>query len=315
MIGFIIRRLISIIPVLAVVAVVSFSIVHMAPGDPALMIAGEDASPADVQAIREKLGLDRPLPVQFGIYIGQLVRGDLGESLFFSYPVIQAIGERLEPTVMLTIFSLTIAIILGVGAGILAAVRKNSVADRTVLVFSLFALTMPNFWLALNLILLFSVTLGWLPASGYVSLEQGGLGAALRSLVLPSIALGLSQAALICRMTRSSVLEVFGQDFIRTARAKGVKQSVVLFRHVLRNALVPVVTVAGLAFASLIGGSVVTETVFAIPGIGSLMVQSIFRRDYPVIQGTLILVASVYVLVNLIVDMIYVALDPRISYG
>lgn len=314
MTAYFIRRLIAIIPVLLVVAVVSFSIIHMAPGDPALMILGDDASIQDVQRLRTELGLDRPMLQQFFSYLGELLRGDLGRSLFFSMPVTQAIAARAEPTLMLTVISLTIALVAGVLMGVTAAVRRNTFADQTILVVSLFGVAMPNFWLGLNLILLFSVTLGWLPTSGYVSIAEGGIGSAVRSLVLPAIALGFSQAALISRMTRSSVLEVLGLDYVRTAKAKGVPPRTLLFRHALRNALIPVMTVAGSSLATLIGGSVVIENVFAIPGVGSLMAQSIFRRDYPIIQGTLLVVAALYVLINLLVDMIYVALDPRISY-
>ncbi len=314
MTAYFIRRLIAVIPVLLVVAVVSFSIIHMAPGDPALMILGDDASIQDVQRLRTELGLDRPMLQQFFSYLGELLRGDLGRSLFFSMPVTQAIAARAEPTLMLTVISLTIALVVGVLMGVTAAVRRNTFADQTILVVSLFGVAMPNFWLGLNLILLFSVTLGWLPTSGYVSIAEGGLGSAVRSLVLPAIALGFSQAALISRMTRSSVLEVLGLDYVRTAKAKGVPPRTLLFRHALRNALIPVMTVAGSSLATLIGGSVVIENVFAIPGVGSLMAQSIFRRDYPIIQGTLLVVAALYVLINLLVDMIYVALDPRISY-
>jgi peptide/nickel transport system permease protein len=311
---YLIRRLIAMIPVLFVVAVVSFTIIHLAPGDPVLMILGDDATQQDIQNVRSQLGLDRPLYVQFFVFVSQLVRGDLGTSLFFSAPVSQAILERAEPTIMLTLLSLAISLTLGVLMGVTAAVKRNSAVDQTILVFSLFGVAMPNFWLGLNLILLFSVVLGWLPTSGYVPLREGGLGGVFRSLILPATALGFSQAALISRMTRSSVLDVLSQDFIRTARAKGVLPRMVLYRHALRNALIPVLTVAGISMATLIGGSVVIETVFAIPGVGSLMVQSIFRRDYPVIQGTLVVVAGLYVLVNLLVDMAYVVLDPRISY-
>lgn len=314
MFSYLMRRLIAMIPVLAVVAVVSFAIVHMAPGDPVLMILGEDATPTDIENLRRQLGLDRSLPVQFANYIGQLLRGDLGTSLFFSEPVARSILQRAEPTLFLTLMALTIALVLGLLMGVLAAVNRNTIIDQAVLVLSLFGVTMPNFWLGLNLILLFSVTLGWLPTSGYVSLATGGIGGVLRSLLLPALALGFSQAALISRMTRSSVLEVLNHDYIRTARAKGVLPRMILMRHALRNALIPVLTVAGITLATLIGGSVVIETVFAIPGVGSLTIQSIFRRDYPVIQGTLIVVAALYVLVNLLVDLVYAWLDPRISY-
>ena len=315
MTAYLVRRLIAMLPVLAVVAVVSFSIIHLAPGDPVLMILGEDATATDIENVRRELGLDRPLYLQFLSFVGQLLRGDLGTSLFFSSPVSEAILQRAEPTIMLTLLSLSIAVTLGVLMGIVAAVKRNTIVDQSILVVSLFGVAMPNFWLGLNLILLFSVTLGWLPTSGYVPIAEGGIVGVLRSLLLPAIALGFSQAALISRMTRSSVLDVLSQDYIRTARAKGVLPRMVLARHALRNALIPVMTVAGITMATLIGGSVVIETVFAIPGVGSLMVQSIFRRDYPVIQGTLLVVAALYVLVNLLVDMVYVALDPRISYS
>lgn len=315
MTAYVIRRLFAMIPVLAVVAIVSFSIVHLAPGDPAIMILGDDATIQDIERVRADLGLDRPLIVQFGAYVGQLLRGDLGTSLFFSVPVLEALRQRAEPTIFLTIMSLTIALTVGVLLGVIAAVRRNTWLDQSILVVSLFGVAMPNFWLGLNLILLFSVYLGWLPTSGYRPIADGGLGGVIRSLLLPAIALGFSQAALISRMTRSSVLEVLGLDYIRTAKSKGLRERAVLMHHALRNALIPVITVAGISMATLIGGSVVIETVFAVPGVGSLMVQSIFRRDYPVIQGTLIVIASLYVLVNLVVDMIYVALDPRINYS
>ncbi|MDR7481461.1 MAG: ABC transporter permease [Armatimonadota bacterium] len=314
MLGYIVRRLLALVPVLLIVATVGFFLIYLTPGDPAAVMLGPDATQDDLATLRRIMGLDRPLLVQLGRWYSRTLRGDLGYSIFLQRPVLQAIVERLEPTLLLTTFSLAIATAIGIPAGVVAAVRRNSWLDQVSMGVALFGVSMPNFWLGLNLILIFSVWLGLLPVAGYVPVGQS-LAGALRSLVLPAVTLGFSGSALIARMTRSSMLEVLGQDFIRTARAKGNEERRVVFRHALRNAMIPTVTVIGLAMGGLLAGAIVTETVFALPGVGRLVISSVLRRDYPVIQGVLIFIASIYVLVNLLIDVLYVYLDPRVKYA
>lgn len=311
---YLLRRVGALLPVLLVVAVVSFALVHLTPGDPAANILGDDATAADVTALRERLGFDKPLPVQFGTWALKAVTGDLGRSLYTSRPVLESIVARLEPTLVLTAYSLLIAIVLGLLAGVAGAIYRNSPLDQTLLVTSLLGVSMPNFWLGINLILLFSVSWRLFPVAGYVPLGDGVLGT-LRTLTLPALALGFSQSAIIARMTRTSMLEVLGQDFIRTARAKGLAPRVVVFRHALRNALVAVVTVVGVVVTVLLSGSIVVESVFSLPGLGRLMIEAVQRRDYPVIQGMILFVAAINVVVNLVVDLSYALIDPRIEYS
>lgn len=312
--AYLLRRFIEIIPVLLVVTIVVFTVLHLTPGDPARLMLGDVASEADIERLRESLGLERPLYVQYLNFVGGLLQGNLGESLALDRSVASALLERAEPTIVLTLLSLIIAVVFGVVTGVFSAMYHNRLADQTISTLALVGVSVPNFWLGLILILVFAVELGWFPAAGYPPLAEGGLLKSLRHLILPAIALGLSQAAIISRITRSTMLDVFRQDFVRTAVAKGASQRMVIIRHVLTNALVPVLTVIGLVLAALLSGAVVIETVFAIPGLGRLVISSIARRDYPVIQGIVLVTALVYVLVNLLVDLLYTVVDPRIRY-
>jgi peptide/nickel transport system permease protein len=306
-------RLAALLPVLAVVAVVVFMLIHVTPGDPARVLLGQDATAEQVASLRHELGLDRPLPVQFGLWIARAVRGDLGLSFFLHLPVTTDIAEHAGPTTMLSLLGLGVALAIGIPVGIVSAVFRNSWLDQASLALAMLGAAVPSFWLGLSLIVLFAVDLGWLPSSGYQS-PSAGLGASLHYLILPAFALGLPNSSLIIRFTRSSLLDVLGNDYVRTASAKGLPRSRVIFHHALRNALVPILTVVGLTFAALMGGAVVTETVFSLPGIGQLVVSSVLRRDYPVIQGVVLVVATIYVLANLTVDLLYFAVDPRVRY-
>jgi peptide/nickel transport system permease protein len=310
---YLLRRLLATIPVMGVVAVFVFGLLHLTPGDPATMIAGDFATADDIARIHTQLGLDRPLPVQFVAWLGQLARGDLGTSIFSRLPVARLIGQRLQPTVVLSITTLVIAVGLAVPLGVLAAWRSGTWLDRFVMGFAVFGFSVPVFVLGYLLIYLFAIQLGWLPVQGYVPLQRG-LWPCLRSILLPSFALGVIYMALIARITRASVLEVLSQDYIRTAQAKGLAPATVLLGHALKNASVPIVTIIGVGLTLLIGGVVVTESVFAIPGVGRLTVDAILRRDYPIIQGVILVFSGVYVLVNLLIDISYTFLDPRIRY-
>ncbi|TVR73894.1 MAG: ABC transporter permease [Spirochaetaceae bacterium] len=302
---YIARRLILTIPVVIGVSIIVFSIIRMIPGDPARAIAGVQATPEFIAQVRERYALDRPLYVQYGLFVSGLVRGDLGQSTFSGRAVTTEIRERFPRTLTLASISLLIATVVGVSAGIVSATRRNSVFDNVSMFVALVGVAAPVFWLALMLQLLFSVQLRLLPATG--------LGT-WRHLVLPSITLGMASAALMARITRSSMLDVLKQEYITTARAKGLGERVIIYKHALKNALIPVVTVLGLQFGILLGGAVLTETVFAWPGVGRLLVDAILRRDYPVVQGTVLLLAFLFVLINLVVDVIYAFLDPRIHY-
>jgi peptide/nickel transport system permease protein len=298
---------------MGVVALFVFALLHLSPGDPAAVIAGDYARPADVQRIRQQLGLDQPLHVQLAIWLGHVLRGDLGTSIFSGLPVARLIGQRLEPTLALTVCTMVIAVLLAVPLGVVAAWHAGTWIDRLVMVIAVLGFSVPVFWLGFLLIYSFAVQLEVLPVQGYVSFRQGLLPC-LKHLVLPSCTLGLVYMALIARMTRASVLEVLREDYIRTAHAKGLSPRVVLLWHALKNAALPIVTVIGVGVALLIGGVVVTESVFAIPGLGRLTVDAILHRDYPVIQGIILVFSGVYVLVNLLVDVAYTFLDPRIRY-
>lgn len=312
--GYLIRRILEIIPVILVVTVVVFGVLYLTPGDPARVMLGDLASEADIERLRESLGLDRPIYVQYLTFLAGLAQGDLGESLALNRSVLTALAERAEPTIILTLFSLIIAVVVGLATGILSAAYHNRTADQVISTLALVGVSIPNFWLGLLLILVFSVNFGWFPAAGYPPIFEEGLFSSLRHLVLPAIALGLSQASIISRITRSTMLDVFRQDFVRTATAKGLSTRIVVLRHVLVNALIPVLTVIGLVLAALLSGAVVVETVFAIPGLGRLVISSIGRRDYPVIQGIVLVTALIYVIVNLVVDLLYSVIDPRIRY-
>jgi len=313
MYGYLLRRLLGTIPVLLVVAVFIFLMLRLTPSDPAAIIAGDNATAEQVAQIRSQLGLDRPMVEQFFIWSGKVLTGDLGESFFFKKTVAQLVGERIEPTLSLAFFTIVIAVLVAVPLGVLAAHRHGSWIDRIVMGFSVLGFSVPVFVIGYLLIYLFSVHLNWLPVQGYQRIAEGVGGWAER-LILPSLTLSVIYIALIARMTRTSVLEVLSEDYIRTARAKGQIERKVLFRHALRNAAVPIVTVIGLGIALLIGGVVVTESVFTIPGLGRLTVDAVLARDYPVIQAVILLFSFVYVMINLAVDMTYTVLDPRIRY-
>ncbi|HXH83961.1 MAG TPA: ABC transporter permease [Candidatus Tectomicrobia bacterium] len=313
MLAEILRRSMAAIPVMGVVAIAVFALLHVTPGDPAVIIAGDYATADDIARIRARLGLDQPFHVQVGIWLGRILRGDLGTSIFSGLPVSTLIGQRAATTAWLTVFAMAISVAVGVPIGVLAAWRKGSWIDRVVMVFAVSGFSMPTFWLGFILVYLFSVTAGWLPVQGYVPVAQG-VWPFLSHLILPALTLSVVYMALIARMTRASMLAVLDEDYIRTAFAKGLAPRSVLIRHALKNASLPIVTTIGLGFALLIGGAVVTESVFALPGLGRLTVDAIVRRDYPVIQGVLLIVSGVYVLINLIVDVLYVVLDPRIRY-
>ena len=313
MLAFIIRRLLSTMLVMATVAVFVFLLLHLSPGDPAAIIVGDNATQAQVDAIRKQLGLDDPLAVQFVRWMGGVLRGDLGISIFSHEPVNKLIAQRIEPTVSLATTTLLLAVVIAVSFGVLAAWKVGTWVDRLVMVLSVLSFSVPVFVVGYLLIYVFSIKLGWLPVQGYAPIAEG-LVAWIRHLILPSIALGLAYVALIARMTRTAMLDVLSEDYIRTARAKGVATGSMLLKHALKNAGVPIVTVIGIGIALLIGGVVITETVFNIPGVGRLVVDAISQRDYPIIQGVTLIFSGVYVIVNLLVDLSYTLLDPRIRY-
>ena len=307
------RRLASLVPVLAVVGVVVFSLVHLTPGDPARVMLGQSASPEQIAQLQSDLGLDKPLPVQFLAWVGDVLTGDLGTSVYSSSPVLDIIMDRLGPTVSLTLLSMLIALLIAIPSAVLAVWKRGSLLDPAFMSVSLVGISIPNFWLGIVLILIFPVTLGWLPVSGYAPVSAG-LWPWLSHLLLPAVALSAQVSGLIARMLRDGMLEVVHQNYVRTAHAKGLTERLVLTKHVFFNAMIPTTTVIGVCFASLLGGAVVIETIFAIPGVGGLVVESISRRDYPVLQGTVLFIAVVYVVVNLLVDLFYAVLDPRIRY-
>ncbi len=313
MLGYLLRRLLATIPVMGVVALFVFSLLYITPGDPAAVIAGDIATDEDIARIRAKLGLDQPYFVRFGTWLWALAHGDLGVSIFTNLPVSQLVGQRLEPTVALTLCTLIVTVLTAVPIGVIAAWRVGTWVDRVVMGFSVLGFSVPVFVFAYLLMYVFAIELEWLPVQGYVSIAEG-FWPFLRHMILPSVALGTVYMALIARITRASMLEVLSQDYIRTAQAKGLASRDVLMRHALKNAAVPIVTVIGIGIALLISGVVVTETVFAIPGIGRLTVDAILRRDYPIIQAVTLLFSAVYVLINLAVDLSYTLLDPRIRY-
>ncbi len=313
MIAFIIRRLLSTVLVMAIVAIFIFLLLRIAPGDPVAILVGDNASPAQITAIRQKLGLDDSLFVQFWRWASAVLVGDLGVSIFSNEPVSKLVLQRLEPTLSLALTTSLLAIILAVGAGVLAAWKVGTWIDRTVMALSVASFSVPVFVVGYLLIYVFAIQLKWLPVQGYAPLADGIVTWA-RHLVLPSIALGLAYVALIARITRTAMLDVLAEDYIRTAHAKGAATTPILLKHALKNAGVPIVTVIGIGVALLIGGVVITETVFNIPGIGRLVVDAIQQRDYPIIQGVILLFSGVYVIVNLIVDLSYTLIDPRIRY-
>ncbi|MFZ5992362.1 MAG: ABC transporter permease [Deinococcota bacterium] len=327
------RRLLGLIPVLLGISLLVFLFLHLIPGDPAVVLLGERANPEQVESLRERLGLNQPLPTQYVLFLRDLLSGDLGTSIFNLLPIRDQLANRWPATFELTLSAMLIAVILGIPLGILAAVRKNSLWDNASTIFSLIGVSMPVFWLGLLLIYLFAVNLHWLPPSGRISIEGGNafqaisgfflldallqrraMGDVLSHLILPALTLGTIPLAILMRITRSAMLEVLSQDYVRTARAKGLAERVVIFRHALKNALLPVVTIVGLQFGTLLGGAILTETIFSWPGIGLWLYEGILNRDYPVVQGGVVFVALIFVIVNLLVDLSYALLDPRIQY-
>jgi peptide/nickel transport system permease protein len=313
MLGFILRRLLATIPVLGMVALFVFFMLRMTPGDPAAVLAGDNGTPQQIEEIREQLGLNRPIPTQLIIWFGKLLQGDLGESFYFKKPVTQLILFRVEPTLALATVTLIITILIAVPLGVIAAYRHGSWIDRLVMGFSVLGFSVPVFVMGYLLIYIFAVELKWFPVQGYRSISDG-FWPFLHRLLLPGATLSVIYIALIARITRASMLEVLDEEYIRTARSKGVKERVVLMSHALRNAAVPIVTVIGIGIALLIGGVVVTESVYNIPGLGRLTVDAVLGRDYPTIQAVILLFSFVYVIINLVVDLIYCLLDPRIRY-
>jgi len=313
MIAYLSRRFAGMVVVMLMVAAIVFVIARVVPGDPAAVMLGSNATPADVAALRTQLGLDQPLPVQFALYIRDILSFNLGNSIFLTRPVVDAMLDRAELTGWLTGLSVAIAVLIGVPVGVLAAVRRGTLLDQGVTAISMLAASLPSFWVGLTLIEYFAVRLGWFPVAGYGN-PGAGLGERLHHLVLPAIALGLPNSALIIRFTRTSMLDVLHEDYVRTARAKGLGPGAVIIKHAFRNALIPVLTVIGLTIATLIGGAIVTETVFGLPGVGNLIVSAVLRRDYPVIQGALLIISGLYVLINMAVDLLYAVVDPRVRY-
>jgi peptide/nickel transport system permease protein len=310
-IEFLLRRAFISAVTLLLISLIVFSGVRMIPGDPARVLAGTDADAAGLEDIREKYGLNAPLPVQYARWLGLAARGDLGESIRTRTPVRSMVASKLPITLELAVLSLLVALVIAIPAGVIAAVRRNSAWDVLASGVSLCGVSIPNFWLGIMLILLVSVRLGWLPASGFVSPFQDPLGN-LQRMLMPALVLGTGLAAVLMRQTRNAMLEVLSADYVRTARAKGLAQKAVVVRHALRNGLIPVVTILGLQMGALMGGAVVTEQIFVLPGFGRLIVEAVFTRDYPVVQGVVLITASSYVLINLLVDLSYTVLNPRI---
>lgn len=296
-----------------VVVTIVFFLIHLIPGDPAAIMAGTDATPEDVAKMRHLMGLDRPLYEQYGIWLLRTLQGDLGNSIFLERPVTTAILERLEPTILLTALSLIVALLIGIPAGVLSGVHPNTWLDKLMMVIAILGVSIPAFWLGLNLIYIFSYKLRLFPPGNSVPLSAS-ITTGIYYMILPSISLGFGQSALTARIVRSCMLDILAQDYIRTARAKGLQERSVIYIHALRNAMVPTSTVIGITIAVLMGGAVVTETVFNIPGVGRLVISSVLRRDYPVIQGVILFIALVYVVINLLVDVLYCLIDPRIRY-
>ena len=311
MLSFLPRRLLQLVPTLFLVSVLIFGLQQLLPGDPALVMAGEEKDPAVIEQIRERYRLDQPLPMQYLYWVGGVLRGDLGESMRLGLPVSQLIGEKLPVTLQLATMAMTFALLIGIPAGVLSAVKKGTAWDVGANVFALWGLSTPNFWLGIMLIFLFSVQLGWLPASGYVSPFED-LGQSLAATVMPAFVLGNAIAAVLMRHMRSAMLQAMGADYVRTARAKGLHERVVVLRHALRNALTPVITLGALEFGTLLSGAVLTEQVFSIPGFGKLIVDAVFNRDYAVVQGVVLVTATVYIVLNLLADVLYVLVNPRL---
>ena len=314
MVAYIFRRILATIPVLAVVAIFVFLLLHLTPGDPATVIAGDYASPEDVERIRERLGLNKPLHIQFFGWTERLIHGDLGTSIFSQLPVSHLIAQRIEPTIALALTTIIFAVTIAVPLGVLAAWKAGTWIDRSVMIFAVLGFSVPIFVIAYSMIWGFSIKLHWFPVQGYKSIFKDGFIPFIKHITLPTFALGFFYIALIARITRATVIEILSEDYIRTAYAKGLIPKIVLFRHALKNASVPIVTIIGIAVGLLLGGVVVTESVFNIPGLGRLTVDSILRRDYPIIQGMMLFFSGIYVMINLLVDISYSFLDPKIKY-
>lgn len=313
MYAYVVHRILATIPVMGVVGIAVFLLLHLTPGDPAAVIAGDYARPEDIARIRHQLGLDRPVHVQFFTWVASILSGDLGVSIFSDLPVAHLIGQRLEPTLALAAATLVFSVVVAIPMGVLAAWKAGTWTDRLIMIFAVLGFSVPVFVIAYALMWVFSLKLGWFPVQGYRSIADG-FGPFLHSIALPTVALGVIYVALMARITRASMLETLQEDYIRTARAKGVDNRAVLIRHALRNASVPIVTIIGIGIALLIGGVVVTESVFNIPGLGRLTIDAVLRRDYPVIQGVILVFSAAYVVVNLVIDLSYTVLDPRIRY-
>ncbi|MFT3719174.1 ABC transporter permease [Pseudorhodoferax sp.] len=309
---FILSKAAGMLAVLAIVAVLVFVLTRAASGDPVAVLLGDQATAADIARVQQQYGLDRPLPVQFGYWLREVLQGNLGESIFLQRPVTQALAERAEPTALLTLMAVGLAALIGIPCGIVSAVFRGKAVDQFFTGIAMLGASIPSFWLGIVLIQIFAVKMGWFPVSGYGD-PGAPLAERLHALVLPATVLGLLNSALITRFTRASMLDVLGEDYVRTARAKGLGEGVVVLKHALRNALVPIVTVVGLTTALMIGGAVVTETVFGLPGVGNLVVNAVLRRDYPVIQGALLVIAAIYVFINFAIDMLYAVVDPRVK--
>ena len=313
MFAYFVRRLVSLVPTLVFVSMLIFGLQQLLPGDPAQMLAGEDQRPEVIEHYRQKLHLDEPLPVQYGYWISGVLRGDLGESVRTQLPVLELIVQKLPVTVELALLSMLIALLISIPAGVISAVKRGSAWDHGATVFALSGLSMPNFWLGIMMILLFSVELGWLPASGYVSPFED-FGANLAAMIMPAFVLGTGISAVLMRHTRSSMLQVLAADYVRTARAKGLSEKVVVLKHALRNALTPVITLGALELGTLLSGAVLTEQVFTIPGFGKLIIDAVFNRDYAVVQGVVLVTATAYILLNLMADMAYFVFNPRLRH-
>lgn len=307
------RRLLSAIPVLFIVSLISFGLMRLIPGDPAASIAGTSATPAQIEQLRRDLGLDEPLLMQLLHYYQGLLKGDFGKSLLLGKGVLAATMERLPVTIGLSLYALVLTLLLGVASGIIAALRQNTWVDQVAMMIAMLGISIPNFFLGLLMIIFFAVQLGWLPSGGYVPFTQDPIGW-LRSTTMPAISLALLQAGLLARITRSGMLEVLRQDYVRTARAKGLPERQVILKHALANALIPIVTVVGIIISLLLSGAVVTEALFSLPGMGQLLTQAVLSRDYPMVQGGLLLVTTFLVLVNILVDVLYALIDPRVRY-
>ncbi|KAF1023910.1 MAG: Glutathione transport system permease protein GsiC [Paracidovorax wautersii] len=309
---FILSKALGMLAVLAIVAVLVFVLTRAASGDPVAVLLGDQATAADIARVQQQYGLDQPLPVQFGYWLGEVLRGNLGDSIFLQRPVTQALAERAEPTALLTLMAVALATLIGIPCGIVSAVFRGRVVDQLFSGVAMLGASVPSFWLGIVLIQIFAVKMGWFPVSGYGA-PDASLAERVHALVLPAVVLGLLNSALITRFTRASMLDVLGEDYVRTARAKGLGEGLVVLKHALRNALVPIVTVVGLTTALMIGGAIVTETVFGLPGVGNLVVGAVLRRDYPVIQGTLLVIAAIYVFINFAIDLLYAVVDPRVK--